>query len=75
MPLSANHVTQFAKKPEGLRQFRDHRLKALGKENSDLSGLFLCDPFSPLFRNNFPNNARTKIYPADLNLPSRTLLS
>ena len=32
---------QFADTPEGLRQFLDHRWKALGKENSDLSGLFL----------------------------------
>ena len=32
---------QFADEPEGLRHFRDHRWKALSKENSDLSGLFL----------------------------------
>ena len=32
---------QFAKQPEGLRHFRDHRWKALGEENPDLSGLFL----------------------------------
>ena len=31
----------FANKPEGLRHFRDHRWKALGEENPDLSGLFL----------------------------------
>ena len=28
-----------------LRQFRDHRWKALNEENPDLSGLFLCDHF------------------------------
>ena len=27
---------QFTDKPEGLRQFRDHRWKALGKENPNL---------------------------------------
>ena len=32
---------QFPDEPEGFRQFRDHRWKALGKENSDLSGLSL----------------------------------
>ena len=32
---------QFASKPEGLQQFRDQGWKALGKDNSDLSGLFL----------------------------------
>ena len=31
----------FANEPEGLRQFRDHRWKALGEDNPDLSGLFL----------------------------------
>ena len=30
------HKNQFANEPEGLRQFRDHRWKALGKENPDL---------------------------------------
>ena len=32
---------QFASKPEGLRQIRDHRWKALDKENSDLNDTFL----------------------------------
>ena len=32
---------QFAGEPEGLRHFWDHHWKALGKENSDLPGLFL----------------------------------
>ena len=41
-------------------------LKFLGKDNLDLRGIFLCHPFSHLFWNNFPNNAQTKIYPADL---------
>ena len=35
---------QFADEPEGLRQLRDHRWKALSEENSDLLGIFLCDP-------------------------------
>ena len=42
LPISETHTkNQFGKQPEGLRQFRDHRWKALGEENSDLSGLFL----------------------------------
>ena len=40
---------KFADEPEGLRQFRYHRWKALGEENSDLPGIFLCNLFSPLF--------------------------
>ena len=39
--LETHMDNQFAKKPEGLRQFREHRWKALGGENPDLSGLFL----------------------------------
>ena len=35
LPISKTHKKhQFADKPEGLRQFRDHHWKALGKENS-----------------------------------------
>ena len=34
---------QIFNKPEGLRQFRDHRWKALCKENSDLPCTFFCD--------------------------------
>ena len=34
---------QFADEPEGLQQFQDHHWKALGEENPDPSGLFLCD--------------------------------
>ena len=42
LPISQTQTkNQFGKEPEGLRQFRDHRWKALGEENSDLSGLFL----------------------------------
>ena len=42
IPISETHTKyQFCKQPEGLRPFRDHRWKALGEENSDLSGLFL----------------------------------
>ena len=37
---------QFRKQPDGLRQFREYRWKALGKENSDLSGLFLFGQYS-----------------------------
>ena len=36
---------QFAGRPEGLRHFRDHRWKALGKENSNLPGSIFCDHF------------------------------
>ena len=40
--ISYTHTNnQFANEPEGLRHFRDHRWKALGEENPDLSGLFL----------------------------------
>ena len=35
----------FASKPEGLRQFQDHRWKAPGEENSDLPGSIFCDHF------------------------------
>ena len=38
---------QFSDEPEGLQQFRDHRWKALGKENPDLPGIFsvvICWP-------------------------------
>ena len=42
LPISDTHTkSQFADKPEGLRHFRYHHWKALGKENSDLFGLFL----------------------------------
>ena len=42
LPISKTHTkNQFADQPEGLRHFRDHRWKALGKKNSDLSGRFL----------------------------------
>ena len=40
------HKNQFVSEPEVLRQFRDHRWKALGKENSDLPCPFFCDHFS-----------------------------
>ena len=39
--LETHTKNQFGKQPEGFRQFRDHRWKALGEENSDLSWLFL----------------------------------
>ena len=46
LPFSETHTEhQFANEPEGLRKFRDHRWKALGEENSDLSGIFFCDHF------------------------------
>ena len=42
LPISETHTkNQFRKQPEGLRQFRDHRWKALGEKNSGLSGQFL----------------------------------
>ena len=44
LPIRANKK-QFASKPEGLRQFRDHCWKGLNEENSDLPGLFSCDHF------------------------------
>ena len=34
----------------------------------------LCDPFSPLFQNNFPNNNRTKIVYTEYGLPCRILV-
>ena len=44
--ISYTHTNnQFAKQPEGLRQFRDHRWKALGEDNPDLRGIFFCDHF------------------------------
>ena len=46
LPISETHTNnQFADEPEEIRQFRDHRWKALGEKNSDLSGLFFCDRF------------------------------
>ena len=39
-PIRADK-NQFTNEPEGLRHFRDHRWKALGEENSILSGPFL----------------------------------
>ena len=42
LPIRYPHTeNQFADEPEGLRHFRDHCWKTLGKENSGLSGLFL----------------------------------
>ena len=42
LPIGYTHTKhRFADEPEGLRRFRDHRGKALGEENPDLSGLFL----------------------------------
>ena len=38
--ISKTHTKKFANKPEELRQFQDHRWKALGKKNSDLPGIF-----------------------------------
>ena len=38
--LETHTDIQFGKQLEGLRHFRDHRWKALGKENPDFSGLF-----------------------------------
>ena len=47
---SASEPTKkyFASEPEGLRQFRDHRWKLLGEENSDLPGSIFCDHVWPL---------------------------
>ena len=64
---------QFTDEPEKLRQFRDHRWKALGEENSDLLGLFFCDHFDLLSFKTTENKAPTKIYPEDLNSPRREL--
>ena len=45
-PISETHTkNQFGKQPEGLRQFRDRRWKALGEKNSDLSSLFLFEQY------------------------------
>ena len=42
LPISDTYTKNpFSDKLKGLRQFRDHRWKSLGKENSDLSRLFL----------------------------------
>ena len=40
----------------------------------DLQGLFMCDPFWPLFQNIFPNNVRTKIVHAKSDSLCRILL-
>ena len=46
LPISETYTkNQFVNEPEGLQQFQDHHWKALGGENSDLSGPFLCDHF------------------------------
>ena len=37
---------------------RDHVQKALGKENPDLLGTSLCDPFFTSIENNFPHNTQ-----------------
>ena len=51
-----------------------HGRKAFGEENSDTLCLFLCDPFSISFQNNFSNNVRTKIDTAESDSPRRTTL-
>ena len=73
-PHYKNTKNQFPGELKELRQIRDHQLKALGEENPDLPGLFLSDPFLPLFQNNFPNRAWIKIVPAESDLPCQTLL-
>ena len=49
---------------KGYDKHRDHRWKALVKENSNQPCIILCDPF--FFQNNFPNDVRAKIYTAYL---------
>ena len=45
LPTSETHTkNQFASEPEGLRQFRDHRWKALDEENLCLLDPVLYDP-------------------------------
>ena len=65
---------QFANEPEGLRHFRDHRWKALGKENLDLLCIFFSDHFFDLlFFKTSQSMAPTKIYTADLDSPRRII--
>ena len=45
LPISEIHTRNIFDIQEGLRQFQDHRWKALGEENSDPPGLFFCDHF------------------------------
>ena len=71
LPISYIHTQKIASKPEGLRRFRDHHWKSLGKENSDLPRIFLCKPLFASFQNNFENSAQTKMCRADLDSPRR----
>ena len=50
--------------------------KALGEENPELLGIFLCDLFLTSFFKitNFQNSVQTKMYPAESDLPRRILL-
>ena len=41
------HEKKIVNEPEGLRQFQDHRWKALDEENPDLPGIFFFDHFWP----------------------------
>ena len=44
LPIEETHTkNQFADETEGLRQFHEHRWKALGEENSDIPGIFFRD--------------------------------
>ena len=64
---------QFADEPEGLQQFQDHRWKALGGENLDLTGLFSVIIFDLLIFKTSENMAPTKIYQPGSDLPLRVL--
>ena len=65
---------QFPKKAEGLLQIRDHVQEGLSKENPDLRRLFCVTRFFIFFQNSFPNNAQTKVVPAESDSSGWTLL-
>ena len=74
MPISKTHTkNQFAKEPEGLGQFRDHRWKGHDEENSDLPSIFLWSFFEILIFKTSENTAPTKIYTAYLDSPRQEL--
>ena len=74
LPISETHTkNQSADEPEGLKHFGDHWWEALGKENSDLSGLFLFRHYSESYVEKEVKMDHTKIDHSDLNSPRREL--
>ena len=69
----ATHTKPISQRTEKATTNPRHVQKTLGKENPNLLCLFLCNPFRPLFQNNFPNNAGTKLDLAESGSPRQTL--